>query len=378
MNYSVKEINFHITDYCNGHCPCCYYTQEGVPRKHGDLETLKLVVHNAIVAGEVERFIMVGGDPCEHPHLVELLKYIKEEGKKYNVKTKTIVLSNTHDYKENGKPVDIKDIMDYVDEMDVTIHGANALEHDTFNGVPGSYEHVLGNIKKYQELKNDEQAIGVVINVMPHTVDHFEEILVSAAQKLDWKFDAFVIQRIAPAGRAENDTRWFIERQDLNPIMHILHKMIQEKHAVVEFCDVLPWCSVKPEYRYMLPEGGCNWGTEVCAVDMDGSVRRCAMSSNTLSSKLTELDTKEKWQRFWYTDPELTAFRKKLHLDEKCKACELLRKCGGSCAMARQSGDPYSNHILNPVDPTTGKIRPEYLGICNDDPTVGHDYLRSR
>lgn len=32
-------------------------------KKNGDLDTLKLVVHNAIMNGEVERFVMVGGDP---------------------------------------------------------------------------------------------------------------------------------------------------------------------------------------------------------------------------------------------------------------------------------------------------------------------------
>ena len=126
MSEKLREIDFHITDYCLGHCPMCYATEEDMCRKHGDLETLKQVVHNAIANGEVERFVMVGGDPCEHPHLVELLKYIKQEGIKYNVKTKTIVLSNTHDYKENGKPVSIEEVAPYIDEMDVTIHGATA------------------------------------------------------------------------------------------------------------------------------------------------------------------------------------------------------------------------------------------------------------
>ncbi len=41
----------------------------------------------------------------------------------------------------------------------------------------------------------------------------------------------------------------------------------------------------------MLPKGGCNWGTEVCSVFMDGSVSRCAMSSNTLSQNILKLDT---------------------------------------------------------------------------------------
>ena len=96
MENKLQEIDFHITDVCQGHCPMCYATEEGMCRTHGDIETLKKVVHNAIANGEVERFVMVGGDPCEHPQIMELLRYIKEEGKAHNVNTRTIVLSNTH------------------------------------------------------------------------------------------------------------------------------------------------------------------------------------------------------------------------------------------------------------------------------------------
>ena len=376
MENKIREIDFHITDYCNGNCPMCYATEEGMKRTHGDLDTLKLVVHNAIVNGEVERFVMVGGDPCDHPHLVELLKYIKEEGNKYNVKTKTIVLSNTHDYKENGKPVDMEEVAKYVDEMDVTVHGSTAEEHDTFNGVPGSYEHVMGNLKKFADVKTDEQEICAIINVMPHTAKHMEEIMMATALKLDGKLDSFGIQRIAPSGRADGEVKWFIQKQDVNPLMQVFHKMIQEKGLNVEFIDVFPWCAVKPEYRYMLPEGGCNWGTEVCAVYMDGSVSRCAMSSNNLSKKMTELDTPEKWREFWDTDPELIAFREKAHLDERCKACELLQKCGGSCVIARKSGDPYKEDV-KPIDLKTGRIKPEFLNLNGNNPVPGHDYLRS-
>ena len=323
---------------------------------------------------------MVGGDPCEHPNLVELLKYIKDEGKRNNVKTKTIVLSNTHDYKENGRPVDIKDILPYVDEMDVTVHGSTAEEHDTFNGAPGSYEHVMENVRRFAELKSREQEICAIINVMPHTVAHFEEILMATVRKLEGKLDSFGIQRIAPSGRAGDGVKWFIERQDVNPLMAVLHKM-KNMGFGVDFVDVFPWCSVKPEYRYLLREGGCNWGTEVCAVFMDGSVSRCAMSANTLLGNMTALDTPEKWRRFWETEPELVAFRKKAHLDEQCKKCELLRQCGGSCVIARESGDPYKED-LQPIDINAARIKRDFLpvnvinGAKRENPTKGHDYLR--
>lgn len=340
MENILREIDFHITDVCNGHCPMCYATEEGMCRSHGDLETLKKVVHNAIVNGEVERFVMVGGDPCEHPHLVELLKYIKEQGQEHNVKTKTIVLSNTHDYKENGRRVSIEEVAKYIDEMDVTIHGATSEEHDAFNGVPGSYKHVMDNIKEFARVKGEDQDICAVINVMPHTVNNMEQIMLHTALELDGNLSSFVIQRIAPSGRASNN-KFFIEKIDVNPVMAVFKQLKDEHGFNFEFCDVFPWCTVKPEYRDMLPKGGCNWGTEVCAVYSDGSVSRCAMSSNKLSANMAELDTPEKFQEFWKTDPELLKFRQMKHLDERCLACEMLQDCGGACVMARKGGDPY-------------------------------------
>lgn len=352
---TLKEIDFHITDVCNGHCPMCYATEEGMCRSHGDIETLKKVVHNAIANGEVERFVMVGGDPCQHPHLVELLKYIKEEGKRNNVSTRTIVLSNTHDYKENGKPVSIEDVAPYIDEMSVTVHGATAKEHDAFNGVKGSYEHVMKNLKEFARIKNDEQEISATINVMPHTIKNMEQIMLHTALELDGNVDYFFIQRIAPSGRAANN-KFFIEQIQVNDVMGVFKKLKDEHGLNIEFCDVFPWCTVKPEYRDMLPKGGCNWGTEVCAVFADGSVQRCAMSSNKLSANMAELDTPEKFQEFWEKDQELIKFRNMKHLDERCLACELLQDCGGGCTMARKEGDPYKT----------------------DTPVKGHDCLATQ
>ena len=43
------------------------------------------------------------------------------------------------------------------------------------------------------------------------------------------------------------------------------------------------------------------------------------------------------------------------HLDERCRACEMLQDCGGGCTMGRKDGDPYKTEITS----------------------VGHDILRA-
>lgn len=254
MEYRVKEINLHITEHCSGHCPMCYATEKNMQRKHGDLETLKKIVHNSIANGKVERFVMVGGDPCEYPYLVDLLKYIKKEGNKYNINTKSMVISNTHDYKENGKPVNIQDICDYLDGVCFTVHGATAEMHDEFNGCLGSFEHAINNLNEYAKVKTKKQEICIIINLMPSTVNQLEEIILNITNKLNG-VNCFAIQRIAPIGRACGTVKYFIEQKDVNNILRIL-KNVKEKYGYfLEFVDAFPLCIVKPEYKTLLPKG---------------------------------------------------------------------------------------------------------------------------
>ncbi len=347
MDSPLREVNIHITDKCSANCQYCYYRvgERVWEPKDGDLETLKKIVHNAIVCGEVERFIMVGGDPCEHPHLVELLKYIKEEGKKYNVKTKTIVLSNTHEYKENGKVVDISEVAPYIDEMDVTIHGATAEDHDRESNCKGSYNKVINNMKKFCQVKTSEQKISAVINAIPYTAEHINEILLSTAMVFEGQLDSFQIQRIAPQGRAKGDFQFFLEKAEANKIMQALYEIKENADYPIDqidFVDVFPYCAIKKEYRGLLPTGGEIWGIETVSVNYDGSVKRNAMSTSDLSKNFLELDTPAKFEDFWYNDPELRAFRDKLHIDDKCRSCELCtdEACGGGESLARKWSDP--------------------------------------
>lgn len=356
MSFRIKEINFHITEFCEGHCPMCYATDEDMKRKHGDIENLKKIVHNAIKYGKVERFVMVGGDPCEYPFLVDLLKYIKKEGKNNGTETKTMVISNTHDYKENGKNIEIEEVTKYLDGMCFTVHADNAKDHDKFNGCPGSYEHAIKNLKTYANVKNKGQKICIIVNLTPQTINSLEEIMLNTNKALNGGIDGFALQRIAPIGRACGVIKYFIEQDDVNYILKIIKKMKDSYDFFWEIVDPFPLCIVNPEYRDIIPKGGCNWGIDRCAVFYDGSISRCAMSEKKLSTNMLELNSEVKFQNFWNNDRDLINFRNKEHLDNKCKECGLLEQCGGACVLARKTGDPYIGEI----------------------PQKGHDYLAKR
>ena len=350
MENKPNMIAFHITDNCSAHCPMCYENANCAKDLNGEIEKLKQMAHNAIAFGHVENFLLVGGDPCEHPHLMELLEFIKSEGEKYGVKTFVEVLSNTHDYKRDGKPVPMEEVAKYVDKLNITLHGTTPEAHDAFNGVPGSYMHMLKNIKKFIQVKSGEQSVGATVNVMPQTLHHINEIVYNANYILGGAIEDVCVQRIAPSGRAAGKTSYFIERPDVNVLFPLLDDLA--KHGLsIDICDCFPYCSVKPEYRHLLPEGGCQWGRSTISIKPNGSITRCALSSNELSKNLLELDSEEKWRDFWENDPELVAFRSRCHLDEHCKNCAKIEKCGGGCVLAKKEGDPYKD---SPTNPTIG------------------------
>ncbi|MCL2228768.1 MAG: radical SAM protein [Firmicutes bacterium] len=320
----------------------CYESDNEQQRagKHGDIEVLKQIVSNAVANGITESFILVGGDPCAHPQLLDLLKHIKQVGAKAKVETYTAVLSNTHEYKDNGKPVSIKEVAPYVDEMNVTLHGATAEVHDAFNGVKGSYKAVTTNVKEFQRVKDDAE-VGVTINVMPHTANEMNSIMFNAMNEFDNKVNMFCIQRIMPAGRACGSVDFQIERIDANNIMAVFNEMQKEYGQKIDLCDVFPYCAIKPMYHHLLPKGGCNWGKDNVSVKPDGSIVRCGTGGNALSKNMLELDTYEKFMDFWDNDKELAAFKKMHHLDEACKNCLLLKDCGGGCLHSNKLGDPF-------------------------------------
>lgn len=76
-----------------------------------------------------------------------------------------MIISNTHDYIESGKKVNIEDISHLIDSMCVTTREETAEIHDKFNRCKGYYEHGINNLKKYVQLKKGKQEICIIFNL---------------------------------------------------------------------------------------------------------------------------------------------------------------------------------------------------------------------
>ena len=246
--------------------------------------------------------------------------------------------------------VPMEKVVEVVDEMDFTLHGTPSA-HNAFNGNCFAYESAVSQIKQFISLRGEEQSVGVIINLTPENVEHLEETLKTflATVSLDPSRDTFLIQRIAPVGKAkENYDRWKITRELVLKALKIFESIRKEFGIGVRLdaVDVFPWCAVPEEYHYMLTPGGCQWGQPggVLSVTQDGEIQRCALSGKNLGNFL-ELDTPERFEAFYRDNPTLKAFREKRHLPESCLKCKYFEQCGGGCIIAT-GGDPYASETI--------------------------------
>ena len=354
----MDEIDFHVCKKCQAACDYCY-----IGRQHhcngvfnnlssiGDTETLKKIIRNIHDAARPNNFVFVGGNPCEHPDLVSLLSYAKSLGG-----MDIAVLSNTHIYRVGGKSVGIENIVPFVSELDFTLHGIGE-EHDKRNHDGGSYKWAMKRLRRFVEVREDDQAIAIVLNFVPYTIEHLEEMMSGVAEEIGMEpgRDYFTVQRIAPTGEAVNDyDRWKVI--NLAGALETIERFSERTGFEVKLdaVDAFPFCAVPDKYWYMLTEGGCKWGQPhgILSVIQDGGIQRCALSERVLGNFL-DIDTPEKFTKFMTENSTLQAFMACAHLDKKCKGCWLLDKCRGGCVIAAGNGDPYMTSSI----------------------TVGHDYL---
>ena len=352
----IDEVDLHITRICNGRCPYCYVDDGGESNplferlpQFGETATLKKIIQNIRNAAAAENLVFVGGDPCQHPDLAELLRFASEDVGGMAV----CVLSNTHSYKKNGQSVPIETIVPYVSELDFTLHGIGTA-HDAINGNCGAYEHGMRQLKAYMRARGDaDKGVAIVLNFIPYTMQHIEEIMRSVIMELqmDPQRDYFMVQRIAKTGRAcKSYSRWMIQHDLLVKALGTIETINRELgfETKLDAVDAFPWCAIPEQYRYMLTPGGCKWGRPggVLSVVQNGGIQRCALSERILGNFL-EIDTPEAFTRFMMENPVLRQFRTHRHLDSKCLSCSLLDKCGGGCVIAAGGGDPYKDSIVH-------------------------------
>lgn len=331
MTYSLKYVALHITNECSSKCPMCYYTKNGQIKCEGNIEVLKQIGTELKRVG-VEEVCLVGGDPAEHSKIQELVEHYHGLGLDISI------LSNTHNYKNSS----VEKITPYVTSLEGTFHAPTAEEHNQFNSTPNSYQTMINNLKRYEQIKAPSQKIGAVLNVMNYNYNRLYEIIEKLVEQ-GITPDYVLIQRIGLYGKAAREQKYVILREMLPIAFEHISRINTDLGIESSMVDAFPLCLIPEEYHQYLAK--CDWGFGTASMDMNGNISRCAVAEHKGENLLGNILTTS-LEEIWENSPTLIKFRNKEYLRPECQGCEKLTVCGGGCPMSCGTNSLSSDILL--------------------------------
>ncbi|MBF0171987.1 MAG: radical SAM protein [Magnetococcales bacterium] len=168
-----------ITTYgCNRKCLHCDWIWTRTSKEDLNRELTvdeKMTVADQIARSQTWGVTISGGEPLMLPGIMDVLRRLKEAGKRVNLCTNGVLL-----------PRFAKDLLDMdIDSITVSMDSFRPEEHDHMRGVPGSYLKSMAGLRAIQNLRGTTKRPNIVIKAvissfnfkeMPQWVETFQTI----------------------------------------------------------------------------------------------------------------------------------------------------------------------------------------------------------
>jgi len=315
--YIIEIAELAITNACSHRCPYCY-VGEGfhTTNLHADFNVLCRII-DKLDKYSVKMVALLGGDPAEHPQVIDLAKYIRN-----NTKIRVSMVSNTLEF-AGYKPIEVAR---YIDSIDFTVHGRNAEEHDSFCGKLGAYDLAMKNLKAFNDLG---VIVNIVVNVIPQTHEKIFDIVKNVVDK-GIKVSTLLTQRVIKRGRAKGTDIYETNASQVNKAFKCVARIESELGIDISVEDPYPLCGIEEKYhKYMK---GCPEGRSRIPVNgFDGRISSCGVVVGEYGGGNILDDT---YDAIWTKSPIFEEFRCQSYLlHEKCRDCLLREACGGGCPL---------------------------------------------
>lgn len=344
------QVVWDVTYACNLRCKHCYASAgEPHPDELTTAQGLDLIDRLEVMGVPIIAFS--GGEPLVRRDIMQLVRHAHRNGIFTAMATNGTLLTSSkiEELREAG-----------LGYLQISLDGADAATHDSFRGMPGSFDRTIEGIK-------NAVAGGFFVNISTtvtrHNVAQVEEIIdLSNELGVNW----FMAYNFVPTGRG----RCMVDN-DLTPEMREeLLKMLYEKNSTSK-CQVL---STAPQYArvalqhcsggiMMIPThfynqqvdqsmlgltefiGGCGAGRFYMAIRANGDIDPCVFFPRTVGNvRNDDLRT------IWHRDPLFRDLRNRDMLKDHCGQCDYRFHCGGCRARA-------NGYFNDPLAPDPGCIR---------------------
>lgn len=316
-----------ITSLCNNRCPGCsnvYASRRSGPSPMSALEWYDIL---APFISEAVQIRLTGGEPTLHPEFLGILEHATSHDAWVTVFT-------------NGRWKDperfVASVRDrcHFSGLLISLHGADAVSHEAFSGVPGSFNETISNIKLAVE-NGITVALSTVIT--RHSWDEVDAV-VELGQALGVHHIA--VNRYIGGPFDGIEPTWEQVQAAILRVQELAQAGVAIKYGIG-----VPQCFVNNDSK------GCLAGVAYVSIDPWGHVRPCAHSPTVLGS-LREKSMQELWH-----SPEMEAWRALMPPD--CVSCAAYSVCHGGCRAIQELRSDHRDPLR--VDPLQAFVPPEQV-----------------
>ena len=312
-----------LTSQCNNRCPGC----SNVYRDHRFATLMPAATWVALIdtfADAAVHLRLTGGEPTLHPEFFEILKAATSH------RAWVTVFTNGR----WGEPASfVTRLRDWprLAGLLISVHGARPSSHEAVNGVTGSFDETVTNVR----LAVEHGVTVALSTVITHRNWDELDAVVELADSLGASHVAF--------------------NRYLGPVLPGIEPGREELRAAVETIETLRETGAPAKYGVGIPQcftpnssQGCLAGVAYVSVDPWGSIRPCAHSPTVVGS-LQEASIEE----IWHGDV-MNAWRALMPSD--CTTCAAYNVCHGGCRAVqelRSNGrDPLRGEPLESYKPS--------------------------
>ncbi|MFQ5776668.1 MAG: radical SAM protein [Terriglobia bacterium] len=358
-----RLIFWELTTGCNLRCIHCRATAQELasPLDLSTPEALQVIEQVSNYAHPI--LILSGGEPLFRKDLFTIASHATRRGLLVALATNGTLINPT----VAGR---IRDAG--IRRVAISLDGADAATHDSFRGLPGSFEAALRGLHAVQAVGVSTQ---INTTVARHNVRQLPAILDMALRLGVDAFHTFLLvpvgcgvniadEQMVPADEYEEILHWFYEceregRLELKatcaPHYYRIRKQreVSERRAARTQMDALhpsapgadlrpraaPTSSAQPKRRHPRMGAvtrGCLAGSSVCFISHQGEVYPCGY----LPVKAGDL-RRQSFAEIWERSPVFAALRDPDNLTGKCGACEFRKLCLGCRARAYAATGNY-------------------------------------
>lgn len=331
------DLTIEITKKCPLNCLMCS-SNGGIPHPNElTVYELKRIIDDAHELG-TRTIIFSGGEPFEHPYLIELC----EHAKCYDLGVCIYTSGNVSSEDYSIKPID-ESTLSYLRKISINkiifgLQGPNKEVHDSITGVQGSFSNTIISIKRVVRESTPAEIHFVPVKMNYKTLPR----MITLAKKL--QVDKISVLRFVAHGRGEaNNSILKLEPHEQLVLKSILREMLASKTPRVRIGT--------PFNVFGLLEGSyCTVGKTRATIRADGLVFPCEAMKELqycLDNDLHKRSLKEVWE-------ESTIFRESRNFvsiinGSSCRNCKKFAQCKGGCPAQRllsgasmtDHGDPY-------------------------------------